>query len=134
MCYSNTEGDSNPVGIMAGICIMMLSFFGGFFFMIENIDTLGIGGILFFVMVIPMIGFFLGFAVIYKTNKSVFPKYGMFRPVEPGLNEVSYVYEPPERCPNCKGVLNAENIEWVGPLTARCPYCGSSVKTEKRRV
>ncbi len=134
MCYANDNGESNPVGMMAGICIMMLSFFGGFLFMIENIDSLGIGGILFFMMVIPMIGFFIGFVVIYKTNKNFFPKYGMFKPARASDNEVGYVYEPPEKCPNCKGVLSAENIEWVGPLTAKCPYCGSSVRTEKRRL
>jgi len=129
------NGESNPLGMVAGICIMMLFFFGGFIFMIGNIDTLGITGILFFMMVVPMIGFFLGFVVIYKTNKNVFPTYGMFRPVrQAGSSEASYVHETPEKCPNCKGILSAENVEWVGPLTAKCPYCGSSVKTEKRRV
>ncbi|MFW9918791.1 MAG: hypothetical protein ACFFED_04280 [Candidatus Thorarchaeota archaeon] len=134
MCYANADNEGNPVGMMAGICIMMLSFFGGFLFMIDNIDNLGVGGILFFLMVVPMLGFFIGFVVIYKTNKNIFPTTGMFRPTRSTSHEVSYVYEPPEKCPNCKGILSAETIEWVGPLTAKCPYCGSSVKTEKRRV
>ncbi|MBN2230898.1 MAG: hypothetical protein JW779_15020 [Candidatus Thorarchaeota archaeon] len=135
MCYANDDNEFNLMGMMAGVCIMVLSFFGGFLFMISNIDTLNIGGILFFIMVVPMIGFFIGFAVMYKTNKKSFSSAGMFGSARPSAgSSESFVYEPPERCPNCKGVLSAENIEWVGPLTAKCPYCGSSVKTEKRRV
>ncbi len=34
----------------------------------------------------------------------------------------------PDRCPSCNASLSHEGIDWVGPLEARCNYCGSTVK------
>ena len=34
----------------------------------------------------------------------------------------------PERCPSCGGSLTHEDIDWTGPLEARCNYCGGTVR------
>ncbi len=40
----------------------------------------------------------------------------------------------PTKCPNCGGALAMDEVRWVGPLTARCPYCGTNVPIEWRRI
>jgi hypothetical protein len=131
---SDSNG-TNVMGIMAGVCVIMISFFGGFLFMIDNIDTLSVGGILFFILVVPMIGCFIGLAVIMRSSKWNFMPGGMFKAPRPATSsEVTYVEELPTICPNCKASIATDSIEWVGPLTAKCPYCGSAIRTEKRRI
>lgn len=34
----------------------------------------------------------------------------------------------PERCPTCGAAISQEGIDWVGPLEAKCNYCGSTVR------
>ncbi|MBS3795264.1 MAG: hypothetical protein KGY80_10220 [Candidatus Thorarchaeota archaeon] len=34
----------------------------------------------------------------------------------------------PERCPSCGASLSHESIDWVGPLEAKCSYCGATVR------
>jgi hypothetical protein len=40
----------------------------------------------------------------------------------------------PERCPTCGAAISSEGIDWVGPLEARCNYCGGTVKAQLERV
>ena len=40
----------------------------------------------------------------------------------------------PARCSNCGGALAMDEVRWVGPLTAKCPYCGTNVPIEWRRI
>jgi len=40
----------------------------------------------------------------------------------------------PNRCPNCGALLSQSDIDWVGPLEAKCNYCGSAVKAQFERV
>lgn len=42
--------------------------------------------------------------------------------------------ELPEKCPHCSAPLKDEEVDWVGPHTAECPYCGGAVKLTLRRV
>ncbi|MFQ6000369.1 MAG: hypothetical protein ACE5LG_01730 [Anaerolineae bacterium] len=42
--------------------------------------------------------------------------------------------ELPEKCPHCSGPLKDEEVDWVGPHTAECPYCGGAVKLTLGRV
>ena len=40
----------------------------------------------------------------------------------------------PERCPSCGAAVTQEHIDWVGPLEARCNYCGSTVRAQLERI
>jgi hypothetical protein len=127
------------LGFMAlGIIIIIVGFFGSFF-SIFWLDDWNIGSILFRMMLIPFASFIIGaFMIIYATGgleqmkrRSMF--FGMSAP-DSQPREKSYIYEPPDVCPNCKGAISSEDVEWVGPLSARCPYCGATLKTEKREI
>jgi hypothetical protein len=40
----------------------------------------------------------------------------------------------PAACPSCGASLNMNEVRWVGPLTAQCPYCGRNVAVEWRKI
>ncbi|MBN2230217.1 MAG: hypothetical protein JW779_11575 [Candidatus Thorarchaeota archaeon] len=40
----------------------------------------------------------------------------------------------PERCPSCGAAISQEGIDWVGPLEAKCTYCGSTLRATFERV
>jgi hypothetical protein len=40
----------------------------------------------------------------------------------------------PDKCPSCGASLSPEGIDWVGPLEARCNYCGGTVKAHFESV
>jgi hypothetical protein len=40
----------------------------------------------------------------------------------------------PAKCSNCGVALAMDEVRWVGPLTAKCPYCGTNVPIEWRRI
>ncbi|MFW9849616.1 MAG: hypothetical protein ACFFF4_10755 [Candidatus Thorarchaeota archaeon] len=40
----------------------------------------------------------------------------------------------PVECPKCKAPLSQETIDWVGPLEAKCQYCGSTVRATFEKV
>ena len=31
----------------------------------------------------------------------------------------------PDKCPNCGSPATMENVEWIGPLSAKCSFCGT---------
>jgi hypothetical protein len=121
-----------------GLIIIVVGFFGGFtqFFWA---DTYDVGTILFYVLVVPMVSALIGMGVIlYGIRKSV-GQGGLFRFVPNRQmtaisREKSYVYEPPRFCKDCGAALTSEGIEWVGPLSVKCPYCGATQSTEKREI
>ncbi|TFG96288.1 hypothetical protein E4H12_11385 [Candidatus Thorarchaeota archaeon] len=124
--------------MIVGLIVMVGGFFGGFmqFFRAGDLD---VGTILFYVMVVPMISFLVGAGIIVYGMKDSIPQPGMglFTSASPRRTETrerSYVHEPPSFCKDCGASLSAESIEWVGPLTVKCPYCGASHPTEKREV
>lgn len=51
----------------------------------------------------------------------------------PGGTEIRTV-RLPERCPTCGAAIASEGIDWVGPLEAKCNYCGGTVKAQLERV
>lgn len=129
------------LGLMAlGIIIIIVGFFGSFF-SIFWLDDWNIGSILFRMMLIPFTSFIIGaFVIIYATGglakarrRSSLFGMGMFD-TEERPREKSYIHEPPDVCPNCKAAISNEDVEWVGPLSARCPYCGATLKTQKREI
>ncbi|MBS3795771.1 MAG: hypothetical protein KGY80_12775 [Candidatus Thorarchaeota archaeon] len=40
----------------------------------------------------------------------------------------------PERCPSCNASLSPETVDWVGPLEAKCSYCGATVQATFEEV
>lgn len=42
--------------------------------------------------------------------------------------------ELPEKCPHCSAPLKDKEVDWVGPHTVECPYCGGVVKLTLRKV
>ena len=40
----------------------------------------------------------------------------------------------PDRCPSCNAALSHEGIDWVGPMEAKCNYCGGTVKARFENV
>ena len=100
-------------------------------------DDIGIGMILFYALGIPMIGIIIAMPLILKgigsEGGSPFGLFGIQR-VRSTPEEASYIHEPPHFCSECGASLSMENVEWAGPLTVRCPYCGNTMKTEKRKI
>ncbi|MFW9806386.1 MAG: hypothetical protein ACFFFK_06615 [Candidatus Thorarchaeota archaeon] len=124
--------------MVIGMIVMVGGFFGGFmqFFWI---DTHDVGLILFYVMVVPMISFLVGAGIILYGMKDSMPRrgfgmFGMMGAATEAPKEKSYIHEPPRFCTECGASINSEQIEWVGPLSVKCPYCGATLATEKREV
>lgn len=40
----------------------------------------------------------------------------------------------PEKCPSCGAAVSHEGIDWIGPLEAKCNYCGGTVRASFERV
>ncbi|MHA2063781.1 MAG: hypothetical protein ACXABY_05280 [Candidatus Thorarchaeota archaeon] len=40
----------------------------------------------------------------------------------------------PSKCSNCGALLSQSDIQWVGPLEAKCNYCGSSVRAQFEKI
>ncbi|MFW9786057.1 MAG: hypothetical protein ACFFE2_03535 [Candidatus Thorarchaeota archaeon] len=124
--------------MIIGMIVMVGGFFGGFmqFFWI---DTHDVGSILFYVMVVPMVSFLIGAGIMmYGMKDSIsmrgFGLFGAMASANEAPKEKSYVHEPPRFCSDCGASLSSEEIEWVGPLSVKCPYCGATHATEKREV
>jgi hypothetical protein len=40
------------------------------------------------------------------------------------------IYKVPSKCPSCGASLTIEEVEWIGLLKAKCPYCMAIIDTE----
>jgi hypothetical protein len=40
----------------------------------------------------------------------------------------------PHTCPHCQAAITNEGLEWVGPMTFKCPSCGSTVHAQMRKT
>ena len=40
------------------------------------------------------------------------------------------IYQVPKKCPECGGSLSDEEVDWVGPLQAKCPFCRTTVEAQ----
>ena len=63
-----------------------------------------------------------------------FGLFGMMGAAAEAPKEKTFIHAPPQKCNQCKASLSSEEIEWVGPLSIKCPYCGATHATEKREV
>ncbi|MHA1784821.1 MAG: hypothetical protein ACTSVE_06455 [Candidatus Helarchaeota archaeon] len=48
--------------------------------------------------------------------------------------KVRVTFRIPDKCPSCKAPITTENVHWIGPLEAECPYCGSSIKAREEKL
>ncbi len=125
--------------MVIGMIVMIGGFFGGFmqFFWLDTYNT---GTILLWMVVVPMLSFCIGAGIIMYGMKDAMPTrgIGLFGPMTARNidtpKEKTYIHEPPRFCSDCGATLSSEGIEWVGPLTVKCPYCGATHATEKREV
>jgi predicted RNA-binding Zn-ribbon protein involved in translation (DUF1610 family) len=122
--------------LLAGISIILITFFAGFFLMMQALESgnFSVAMILFDVLGIPLIGLLIGMPILISS--CIRPGFKPSMPVvqDKIAAEASYVYEPPTVCTSCGGKITSMNVEWVGPLTVKCPYCGSSLQAVKRRL
>ena len=44
------------------------------------------------------------------------------------------IYQVPPHCPSCGADINTEDVDWVGPLQAKCPYCSATIEAQERRL
>jgi hypothetical protein len=40
----------------------------------------------------------------------------------------------PNYCPKCGAALTHEDIDWVGPMEARCNYCGATIRASFEKL
>ncbi|MBD3408249.1 MAG: hypothetical protein GF411_19155 [Candidatus Lokiarchaeota archaeon] len=120
--------------VFLGIAVIIGFSLGGFLLMIWNItsDNSSVFTILFYMMVFPLIGCGIGLPLIIKGQGGMGTTTG-FMSTE-SRREKSFIYMPPENCTSCGAKLSYDSIEWAGPLTAKCPYCGQSLPVQKREV
>ncbi|MGQ4910827.1 MAG: hypothetical protein ACP6KW_01530 [Candidatus Thorarchaeota archaeon] len=50
----------------------------------------------------------------------------------PISREEKALYQVPSVCPSCLASISTEEVDWVGPLQAKCPYCGATIDAEKK--
>jgi MFS family permease len=48
------------------------------------------------------------------------------------LKEPEKIYLIPDHCPTCNSSLNADVVDWVGPLKAKCPYCETIIDVKEK--
>jgi DNA-directed RNA polymerase subunit RPC12/RpoP len=135
---SDSSSGKRCATTIIGLIIIVVGFFGGFmqFFWV---DTYDVGTILFYVLVVPMVSALIGMGVILYGMRDSMRHIGLVglaanRQSTAMPKEKSYVYEPPRFCSDCGAAITSEGIEWVGPLSVKCPYCGATLSTEKREI
>lgn len=128
-------GPEDMSKVFLGIVIIIGFSLGGFLLMIWHLtssEDTSVFSILFYMMVFPLIGCGIGIPLIVKGQGGLDSGTGFVQ--RHASKEKSYIYMPPDRCTDCGAKLSYESVEWSGPLTAKCPYCGQSLPVEKREV
>ncbi|MGY5861448.1 MAG: hypothetical protein RTU09_03675 [Candidatus Thorarchaeota archaeon] len=128
----------NFTGMMCGITIIVIGGISGLILFMSNAGGASFPFSLFYLLGIPFIACMIGVTLILRSVP--FPGGSMFarrigRPLdaEPSPDQ-SFIHQIPKTCSGCGAGINAETVEWVGPLSIKCPYCGVTLDTVKREV
>ncbi len=86
------------------------------------------------IAVVFVICFVLIFTKVLKTGSSIAkggwvveaPSF-VVRQSQPEGSQMKTV-RLPDTCPSCGAARSQEGIDWVGPMEAKCNYCGGTVK------
>jgi hypothetical protein len=68
--------------------------------------------------------------VVQAPQRAIPQRYQHRTEVDDGLRTVRL----PVQCPECGAPLTSEAIDWVGPLEAKCNYCGATVRAKFERI
>ena len=52
----------------------------------------------------------------------------------PERTKEKVIYQVPAVCPSCGASISQEEVDWVGPLQAKCPYCRATIEVEKKSL
>jgi predicted RNA-binding Zn-ribbon protein involved in translation (DUF1610 family) len=131
-----SNGEDTCTGAMIGILIIIAFSVAGFMLMINAVTTsdVGAGTILFYILVIPGIGCAIGIPILIRSTMRGTATLQSRMRVQTSTVERSFVHVPPPFCSSCGGKINSEHVDWVGPLSVKCPYCGATLATEKREI
>jgi len=47
---------------------------------------------------------------------------------------VEVSYRLPETCPRCKAPIISNEVHWIGPLEAKCPYCNHVLRAQEEEL
>ncbi len=125
-------------GMMCGISIIVIGGITGLILFISNVGGDSFPFSLFYLLGIPFIACMIGVTLILRSIP--FPGGSIFarkigRPVDTGPSaETSFIHETPKTCSSCGAGISAETVEWVGPLSIKCSYCGATLDTVRREV
>jgi hypothetical protein len=107
-------------------------------------EIFGIFGIMF--MVVPIFIFVIAIIIIVKVCQSSAqiakgftvqaPSYAIPERYQRGRSDGADMrtVRLPNTCPSCNAPLNQESIDWVGPLEAKCNYCGATIRAKFEAV
>jgi hypothetical protein len=125
--------------------ISLLGYLLPFFFaaQFESIDfflnmIFGAFGLFFFLFIAIFVGIFV--YAFYMICRSMRSKSRSMIPTSVSINatpshERRVVRESlPAACPECDAPLRYNEVKWVGPRRAECPYCGTVVELEETVV
>ncbi|MHA1770109.1 MAG: hypothetical protein ACTSYL_11570 [Candidatus Thorarchaeota archaeon] len=105
----------------------------------------GIFGFAMLMFLIPIIFFVIIVIVILKFASGAGRAVGTFVTSMPSFADTSSpsvrsdgadlrTVRLPAKCPSCGASLSPEGIDWVGPLEAKCSYCGATVRAKLERL
>jgi len=105
-------------------------------FFINSLFT-GIG-LMFILFIAIFVGVFVfAFYMICKSMRATAKSMDVvkFPKTPPPQHERTVVRESlPAECPKCDAPLRYDEVEWVGPRRAACPYCGQTVDLVEREI
>ncbi|TFF91719.1 hypothetical protein EU546_08250 [Candidatus Thorarchaeota archaeon] len=105
-----------------------------------EVAFLGIGAVIIFVVIIAAIArtYFRSkepkrepkMQVVQAPQRAIPQRYQSRTEFDDGLRMVRL----PQECPKCSAPLSSESIDWVGPLEAKCSYCGATVRARFEKI